>query len=283
MSALVPVSQMRNLPAAQAEVAVTSYLTQARDRLTDALTATGPQAVAAIKAELSTVAEATKQLGLSKEIQEDAVEMIRRAEYALRRAHRSAQESGTLPNRGGWADGHREPISIGTTKALYGGDETRAQIIAMTDGVEESDFEDALAEAREEGNLSRANVVRKIKQQASPQTRDQRAEIIAEMAAEGHHRDQVARHLGIGRGAVNDIAKDYRINFPADSVGRVRRADSARIVRETVNTLEGVLLALPLVDLDDLDPIEAEQWTASLTKSLSELRRFNNKIKEAVL
>jgi hypothetical protein len=34
----------------------------------------------------------------------------------------------------------------------------------MTDGISDTDFEDALGEAKAEGNLSRANVVRKVRQ-----------------------------------------------------------------------------------------------------------------------
>ncbi|WP_155893053.1 hypothetical protein [Intrasporangium chromatireducens] len=49
-------------------------------------------------------------------------------------------------------------------------------IYSMVDASEE-EFEEALNEAREEGNASRANVVRKIKGKASPQTRDDRAEV----------------------------------------------------------------------------------------------------------
>jgi hypothetical protein len=54
-----------------------------------------------------------------------------------------------------------------------------ADAYSMTDGVSDSDFEDALAEAKEEDNLSRANVVRKIKKpapasDAEPRTRKRR-------------------------------------------------------------------------------------------------------------
>lgn len=153
---------------------------------------------------------------------------------------------------------------------------------ALADGAQPEEFEEALTKARAEGKLSRANVVRKVKGQPGPQTRDQRAEIIADMAAEGHHREQVARHLGITRETVGNIARDYGISFPADAVGKVRRIDPTRIVRETANTLEGLLLALPLVDVDALNPTEAHEWTASIDQSLRTLNRFNKKIKEIV-
>ena len=67
----------------------------------------------------------------------------------------------------------------------------------MTDGVSDTDFEDAIGEAKAEGNLSRANVVRKIRQQRgspppadgqvpdpadrSPEAAARRQELIAEL------------------------------------------------------------------------------------------------------
>lgn len=122
----------------------------------------------------------------------------------------------------------------------------------------------------------------KAKGRASSQTRDQRAEIVASMAAQGHTRHQAAVEVGIGLDAVNDITRDYGITFPADVTKKTRRVDSARVVRETVSTLEGVLITLPLVDMADLDPREAQHWTASLDQSIRALNRFNKKIKDIV-
>lgn len=289
MTTVVPVSQIRHLPEVQREQAVTLYLATARDRLHDAMEAT---AVVSIKAEVATVAEMTKQLGLSKECRDDATEMVRRAEYALGKAVRRGQADGSIASRGSFGNGRSatgadliRPTDLASDAELYGNSTTGSPgIVDLADATDsESEFENALTTARKEGNLSRRNVVRKVKGQKSGETRQERADIIRDMAAEGHHRDQVARHLGIGREAVNNIARDYGISFPADAVGNVRRADSARIVRETVNTLEGLLLALPLVKVEELDPTEANDWTASLDQSLRALNRFNKKIKEAVL
>ncbi len=41
----------------------------------------------------------------------------------------------------------------------------------MTDGVTDEEFAEALDEAKAEGNLSRANVVRKLRKQPGPTTR----------------------------------------------------------------------------------------------------------------
>jgi hypothetical protein len=45
---------------------------------------------------------------------------------------------------------------------------TRTEIYAMTDGVSDEEFEQALAEAKAEGNLSRVNVLRKLRQRHTP-------------------------------------------------------------------------------------------------------------------
>ncbi len=278
----------------QSETAVTAYLQTARDRLGLALEATGPGAVASIRAELATVHEATKQLGLSKDIQLDAQEMCRRAEYALGKAIRKGQEAGTVATRadhdvvnqhGGLvreADKSTRPPS---PHSFTNGSrrELSEVFYPLADGVDEEQFNAAIKEAREEKDMTRANVKRKLGKAPERQPRDQRAEIVAGMAEEGHSRDQIARHMGIGREAVNNIGRDYSVTFPADVTSKTRRVDSSRVVRETVSTLEGVRLALPLVDFASLDPREAREWTASLDQSIRALNRFNKQIKETVL
>lgn len=269
--ALAPLSQ------ASREAAVTAYLTTARDQLDLAL---GAESVAAIKAEITTAADATKRLGLSKEIQADAQEMVRRAEYTLGKAIRKGQEAGEIASKGerlnrGRPDEKTSPAAFFTG----GGEEHMVSVMASTP---DEQFEDVLEEARDEGNLSRANVVRKIKGQQGPQTRDERADLAAKWAAQGHSRDQVATKLGIGREAINNIAKDYAIDFPADVAGRARRIDPDRVTRETVHALEGLVMILPRVNVADLDPREAQKWTASLDLSIRALNRFNKKIRETI-
>lgn len=287
-TAIVPVSQIKNLPEVHREHAVTAYLSQARDRLADALTATGPEAVAAIKAEVSTVAEMTKQLGLSKECREDATEMVRRAEYALGKAIRKGQEEGAVRRHGDQQDRHSHDVpdqKIVSVREIISGGQEISDTYAMADHATAEEFEDALTEARAEGNLSRANVVRKIKQQGTSQrTRQQLADEIEVLADKGNASSQIARIVGVSEEWVRQTARDHSIEIPADkAVGKTRRIDSVRVVREAVSTLEGLLITLPLVDVASLDPREASEWTASLDQSIRALYRFNKKIKEAVL
>jgi hypothetical protein len=294
-NSLVPAGQIRNLPAVQREQAVTTYLATARDRLADALTATGPESVAAIKAEVSTVAEMTKQLGLSKECRDDATEMVRRAEYALGKAIRKGQEEGTVTKHGetlipgGPREGlevdqpdfqHKKRVTdIASRAELYG---TRGDgVMALTEADDEQ-FEEALTEAKAEGNLSRANVVRHVKgQKGSEPTASQRVDEIADLADQGYTSRQIAKRLGIGTEYLGRIRRQHDIDIPADKLlGKTRRHDSTRIVNETVLSLAGLTTALELIDYDDLDPAEAAEWAASLSESFRVFNRFYRKIKE---
>jgi hypothetical protein len=156
---------------ASREAAVTVYLTDARDRLALAVQATGPEAVAAIKAEIATAAEATKQLGLSKEIQTDAQEMVRRAEYAVRKSVTAAQHAGEVRVRndnlvpGGRSGASHTSTEKPSPASFFATDDEYRDANAMA-ALPEDKFEDVLTEARGEGNLSRANVAEKAREAA---------------------------------------------------------------------------------------------------------------------
>lgn len=172
-----------------------------------------------------------------------------------------------------------------TPDAYLPGGQERHEIYAMTDGVADEHFEAALTDARAEGNLSRANVVRKVKGHSSPQTRDARAGLIADLAAKGHAAAQMVKHVGVSEETVREIARDYGIDMPGErAVARTRRIDSLKVARETVYSLEGIVSTLALINpesLRELDPSEATQWVASLDSSLRALNRFNKALKEA--
>lgn len=50
-----------------------------------------------------------------------------------------------------------------TATSILGEGPIRTQVAAMTDEVSDEDFDAAIEEAKQEGNLSRANVARKVK------------------------------------------------------------------------------------------------------------------------
>lgn len=210
------------------------------DRLAFALEATGPEAVANIKAEIATAAEMTRQLGLSKEIRDDATEMARRAEYALGKAIRKGQAEGTVRSRRNTGGGPAAPyvrdgrtVMAGTSSRagdvdmpspndfaakveLHGNGCGGVGIYGLADNATEAEFETALTEAREEGNLSRANLVRKVKGQQGGESRQQRADKIAGLARQGHTSRQMVKQVGISDIAIRQIARDFGIDIPAD-------------------------------------------------------------------
>lgn len=245
------VHQLERLTPSAQEASVTLYLTEARNKLAQAVEMTGPAAVAAVKAEIATAADATKHLGLSREIQADAQEMVRRAEYALGKAIRAGQEAGEIRKRGEisthydrW-NGDRGETTNSTKAAatdfasaseLSGPDSNG--IYAMVDNAPTDDhFEEALEEARAEGNLSRANVVRKIRGDEAP--KGDRPEVL--------------------RGT--------------------RRLDSNRIVSGVVQGAVVPTSVLEHVDYAALDRDHLGEWTDSLTESINALSRLRKRLR----
>jgi len=302
-SALAPAA-MSGLDKASQETVVTQYLTIARERLSLALEATGPQAVATLRAEIATAAEATKQLGLSREIQLDAQEMVRRAEYTLAKAIRKGQENGTVSRQGDAgsrfaAGGKRNvhgtdlasPIDYAKDVELYDRPgQGKTGILSFADRAPAAEaFDAALDQAKAEGNLSRANVARHITP-AVPKgkTADDvtaRMQVVSDLAARGHTSRQIADRIGQHVSTVRKNARDHGIEIPADRVmGKSARAiDSNRIAQETVSALEGLALGLRLFDPDNTDPAQADEWATSLNDSLRALNRFRKQIKEMTL
>jgi hypothetical protein len=169
----------------------------------------------------------------------------------------------------------------------------------MADGVSDTDFEDALGQAKSDRDLSRANVVRKIRQRRgnppapgervpgpsdrSPEAAARRRELIGQFAASGMSSAQIGQRLGIGEGRVRQIAREHGIGIRADAVlGRTRRLDPNRIVREAAHALEGLAMSIELADPAGLDPAQASEWATSMTRSIRALSKFARQIKESL-
>jgi hypothetical protein len=291
---LVPVDNMAGLDAMDAptrELAVTNMLTEARSWLAHAVEATEPQAIVNFKAQMATVAEATKQLGLSREIQLDAQEMVRRAERGVGVAIREGQANGIVARRGQGAD-VRPPyadrdrsdkgISLTTDFATHGElSANDAGIYHMTDGVSDEQFDEAITEAKAEGNLSRANVVRKVKGESSAMTRLKRVDMIRDLAEQGYSSRQMPGKVGVTEQTIRKLARDFRIDIAADRVvSNTRHIDSNHVAQQTVDTLAGLVPGLGLIDYSELDRGEAAHWATSLSDSFRALNRFRKQIKE---
>ncbi len=264
--------------------------------------------IAEIKSQAEAVRVYTTQKQLGKDVQLAATEIVRRAERGIGLAIRRGQCSGQIAKRGdrggrgapgvrGGNPGDARGDHLGSSAALFRNGKERADSYAMADGVSDTDFEDALGQAKADRDLSRANVVRKIRRRRgaasepgqqvpgsadrSPQAAARRRELIGNLAASGMSSQQIGERLGIGGDRVRQEAREHGIDIRADAVlGRARRFDTNRIVRETVHALEGLAMGVDLADLAEIDRAEAPQWAASLRRSLRVLRRFARQVEE---
>lgn len=293
---LVPINAntLARQSAAIQEMAVSSYLEQARDWLATAVEQTGPEQIAGAKAQIATAAEATKQLGLSKEIQLDAQEMVRRAEYALGKAIRKGQEEGTVAKKGD--TGHKGsenvlstlpgPTDFASDVELYDRpSQGKAGILSIADAApSQEEFDAALAAAKEEGNLSRANVARKIKKQECDRgpSRADKAEIIRTLAAKGWTSEQMRKEVGYAKSAqVRELAREHDITIPGDAVRAHRRFNHSRVLDNVTEAIEVAAMSLRDVDPAQLDEETALERLDSLTTSINALSKAVKKIKES--
>jgi hypothetical protein len=266
--------------------------------------------IAEIKSQAEAIRVYTTQKQLGTDAQLAAAEIVRRAERGIGVTIRRGQQDGEIAKRGdrrshgapgvhGGSLNDRHDDHLGSPGSFFRHGDERADTYAMTDGVSDADFENAIGEAKAEGNLSRANVVRKVRQQrrspsapdwqvpdpadGSPETAARRLELIAGFAARGMSSGQIGERLGMGDDQVRKIAREHGVDIRADAVlGRARRPDSSRIVRETAHALEGLVMGVELADPAGLDPAEAAEWAASMTRSIRLLNKFVRQMKEAI-
>jgi hypothetical protein len=291
-----------------------AFVVQACERakawLTEALEHGEIEQIAEIKSQAEAVRVYTAQKQLGKDAQLAAAEIVRRAERGIAVAIRRGQEDGQIAKRGdrgscgapgvhGGNPGGRRGDHLGSPASFFRHGDERADAYAMTDGVSDTEFEDALGGAKAEGNLSRANVVRKVRQRRatapkgrqvpdpadrSPEATARRRELIGEFAASGMSSRQIGERLGVGDDRVRQVAREHGVTIRADAVlGRARRLDPNRIVRETVHALEGLAMGVELADPAGLDPAEAAAWAASMTRSIRALSKFARQMKEVTI
>jgi hypothetical protein len=284
---------------------------RARTLLRQALDRGDIDQIAELRSQAEAIRVYTTQKQLGTEAQRAAGEIVSRADRGLGLAIRRGQAAGEVTKKGDHqgnqhangrvANGDSSksaPTDFAPRGELYGGGGGKPGIYHLTDGVSEKEFEDALAQAKAEGDLSRPNVVRKIRERRTPASPDdgeqvpepadrssqaaaRRAELIRRWAGEGSTSRQIAGLLGIRDDIVRRIAREHAISIRADeAVGRTRRLDSNRIVRETANALEALATGAGLVSPAELDKAQIPGWASSMTTSLRELSRLARTLKE---
>jgi len=228
------------------EIAVTGLLDRARTWLATAVQATEPRPASEFKAWITTIHEVTKQLGLSKAIQWDAQELVRRAERGVGKAIREGQENGSVVKVGAIGGGGWHGDAAATSrKSSYvlldrptdfvpKGELSNngAGIYTMTDGVTDEQFEEAVTEAKAEENLSRANVVRKVKSKPKPEAK---------------------RH---------ELLRNTHHHKPA------------RIVEQTAITLDGLAMGLALVTPGSVPEESKTKHTQVMKDAIGKIRTF---------
>lgn len=246
--------------------------------------------------ELKSQAEAIRVYTIQKQIGHDAelsaAEIVRRAERGIGLAIRRGQEAGELkkngehpykgnqhegPGRGSLLDEKR------STSEFFSGGQEQSDTYAVTDGVSDEEFDEAIDTAKAEDNLSRANVVRKVTGRPSPMKSREgvqaRRRELEELAAAGHNTAQIADQLGITEKSVRKIARKNGIDVPADkSMAGSRRIDSMRVMEATALSAENVTAGVDLINYEDLDPTRLDEWVSSLDRAIKSLTTLKRRL-----
>lgn len=201
-----------------------------------------------VKAQAETIRTYTLQKQLGKDAELAAAELVRRAERGLGLAIRRGQEAGEIRTaeetqhagvnaRDLVANDHKvspqEASQVKHRKDL-------APIYKMADRATDQEFDVALAEAKAEGNLSRANVVRKVTGASASTT--ERPDILRNT----HHHN------------ANRIVEET--------------------VHALAGLCMGIDLARPL--LSSLDMRQRDDWVALMRESLRNLSRFARELEQ---
>lgn len=283
-TATTDVALLDSLPKEQQELAVTMMLDQAKQWLDRAMESTNPaREVSEFRAFMATVAEASKQKRLSEDIQLDASEMVRRAERALGVAIREGQEKGAIVSRGQIGNGRSsQDDDLQSPSQYFSHAQEKTDIYGMTDGVTDEQFEEVMVEAREEKNVSRSNIVRKIKALPShSEQQNAKWQTVRDLAENRLTSAQIAKRVGMTEEGLRAGARRQGIVFPADVVlGKTRRINGIDVMERTVSSLEVNQTSLELVDFDDITPEQAAEWLQRLTEPLRAINRMKTRLKE---
>lgn len=251
--------------------------------LTEALAHGDLAALCELKGWAATLRTATMQKQLGRDAELAATELVRRAERCIGIGIRMGQQAGeiTVPHISAGDDVADSKIVDYVTQTTWSGNPTSGQagIRDLVDNVTDEQFEQAVEEAKDEGNLSRANVVRHVKNKPT----SDKVKVARELAAKGHTTEQIAVHLGYSRKGMVEFCKRHGIEVHADAVVRgTRKLDSRRIVAGTVDTVQGLDGGglLDHVDYAALDPEDVKGWLPVLNDAIRSLTTLRNRLKE---
>lgn len=269
---------------------------QARALLAQAKGMEGLAVTLEIKSRAEAIRVYTQQKDMGREAELSAAEIVRRAERRIGELIREGQAAGEIGDRASSAGARwRSPSELQSPKEFFSSGSTQSETYAMTDDVSPGAFERAITNAKEEGNLSRANVIRHVTAlkngtQVAPldepafQSREAieaRRQRIREMAGTGARASQIGAEIGLSDEHVRKLAREMGVEIVAEKVvGKTRRIDPNRVVNEAVIALEAAVMGLDLVEMDALDTDQVDGWVTSFNNSLRSLNRFAKQLKE---
>lgn len=264
--------------------------------LAEVLSVGGIEDIVELKSQAEAIRVYTRQKQLGKDSELAATEIVRRAERGIGLAIRRGQEMGQIrgkqppvaehvagahgaispSSRGEQRDGKRSPSEF------FGNGQERVETYALTDGVSEDEFEDALTDARQEGNLSRSNVIAKVRELPSySQQQADKWSAVATLSTQGLTSAQIARRVDMSEQGLRAGASKRSIAFPADGfVGKARRINSVDLIEKSVVSLEATASVLPLAQFEGISSDQALQWLDRIEEPLRAIRRMAATLKE---
>lgn len=243
--------ELAPLDGASIAARVTAQLAHSRAGLLTAIAAQDLPQIVEWKKKAAAIQEIAKQVRMGKEFQLDATEFVRRAERGLGVAIREGQSNGTVETtsegkaRGSLVRDHLvtyEKVKPKPTDfaGIHELSNTHGGIYDLADGVTDEVFEEVLAEAKSEGNLSRANVVRKAKAKVAIDATD--PQIDADVAPQRKVRKtaagrKVMESIVVGIASLEFIVGD---TDPAEIDYEAHKADIEGI-RQGINAIRAFL------------------------------------------
>lgn len=233
---------------------------RAKDWLNQAVEHGDIDQIVELKSQAEAIRIYTTQKQLGKDAELAAAEIVRRAERGIGVAIRRGQDAGDfLTQREG--GGHPELVPTGTrtsskpspTEWLKRGNDM-TNTYAVTDNVSDEQFDEAIKEAKEEGNLSRANVVRKVKP-----AKDERS---------------VSERLK------SASRKRYDASQRPEHLRGMRHIDPNRVVEQTIFGSGISDEIAEQIDFSALDRDRLEGWVSSLSDVIRSLTTLRNNLKK---
>jgi len=203
----------------------------------------------------------TAQRDLGRDAEVAGSEIVVRAIRGLGRVVLDGQDAGTISRPGVSASRNNADsiISAGLPSPIevFGHEGTRRDAYKMAHADDET-FEEVVAEAKAEGNLSRTNVVRCIAR---------RTVLAPTAAAPSPPSDPPA-------------ARRPKYGGRPDAMKNTRHLNSRRIIGGAVEAIDGIGMLFEHIDYTQLDPEDVNGWVPVLTESIRSLTTLRNRLKE---